>query len=133
MDGGMHAPVVLTLTSTGQDAATGETGFLAVIDVNAPPGFPLTLTAALPPGAQLTAGLAQETLTPTQAGPIQRSFRVRGALTPQAPLRVAIRGQAADRSSGLSAERIYPPPASTPVRTVGPLPPGGRPPGPVPR
>jgi hypothetical protein len=129
----MRAPVVLTLTSSGQDAATGETSLLAVIEVNAPPAFPLTLSVSLPPGGQLTGGLPQETLASLQAGQIQRSFRVRGALTPQAPLKVALHGAAADKSSGLSAERAYPAPASAPVRTVGPQPPGGRPPGPVPR
>ena len=135
MDGGMHAPVVLTLSSTGQDAATGEMSFLAVVEVNAPPGFPLTLTTSLPPGSQLTAGLAQETLTPSQPGQLQRTFKVRGALTPQAPMKLILNGIAPDKSSGLHAERAYPPPVSgPPPRTVGPLlPPGGRPPGPVPR
>jgi hypothetical protein len=129
----MRAPVVLTLTPTGQDAATSEASFLAVIEVNAPPGYPLTLSVSLPPGAQLTAGLAQETLASLPAGQLQRSFRVRGALTPQAPLKLTLHGVAPDKSSGLSAERAYPAPANATVRTVGPLPPGGRPAGPVPR
>lgn len=133
MDGGMRAPIVLTLNATGQDPATGELSFLAVVDINAPPGFPVTLTALLPPGAQLTGGLPQETLNLPQPGQLQRPFRVRGALTPQSPLRVVIDGRAPDNSSGLHAERLYPPPASAPVRTVGPMPPGGRPPGAVPR
>lgn len=125
------APLVVSLQ---QNSASGdETEILLTLETTSPFSYPLSLTATAPAGAQITGGQPQETLTVAQPGKLTRIFRVKGPLTQQAPFSVVIHGAAPDRSSGVHADKKFPPPAELAPPKLGPPPPGGRPPGPVPR
>lgn len=126
-------PVQVTLDAVGPASAAGEQDVQLVLDVNLPPAFPLLVTVTPPGGAQLVSGQPQETLTISQKGRITRVFRVKGTLTPQAPLLVVVHGEAADRSSGIHADKKFPVAAPGPGPQLGPPPPGGRPPSGPPR
>lgn len=120
-------PVIVTLEPAGA-ASAGETELQLTLDVNRPPSYPLSITITVPPGAQLAAGALQESLPITQPGKILRRYKVTGPLSPQAPFRVVVHGEAPDQSSGIHADQQFPPVAAAPRPSHTPPPPGGRPP-----
>ncbi|MCS6902206.1 MAG: hypothetical protein RMJ98_21445 [Myxococcales bacterium] len=130
----LRAPLVLRLQEP-RSLSSGELEVEARIEVFSPVPFPVTLRATLPQGASLSEGKLDESLGPLSPGTFSRTFRLRttGALDASDPFRLALQGEALDRSAGVYAERTLPARPETSATLSFSPPSVRRPPAPVPR
>jgi len=129
----MTAPLVLKVQGPDPVPSTGDIKIGLDIVVREPLVSPVTLKVAIPKGAQLASGKAEEALELKQPGTTHRDFLVRTNATLASPVVFTADMKDPQGKPGLHAEKKYPdmsgmvPPATT---TPGPTPPGGRPPVP---
>jgi hypothetical protein len=126
----VRAPLVVSFEEP-RALPSGEIELPVVIEVRDSIAFPLAFRATLPRDATLVDGSLDAPVDGSQPGRQTRVFRFRhsGPLAADNPFRVAVHGEAADKSMGISADRVYP--AVVPVvrpPSAGPRPPNGRPP-----
>lgn len=126
---GMTAPLFLTLRGPDPAPSAGNITLDLEITVNEPIRAPVNLQVLLPPGVQLMAGQPMETLSLPQAGKLYRQYVVatQGPLTQ--PVLVRANATAPSGAYGFTAERQYPPAATTTIQP-GRRPPMARPPMP---
>lgn len=123
----MTAPLVLRLQGPDPVPAGGDIKLQLDIVTNEPFKVPVALKVALPKGATLTSGKAEESLQLPTAGTTRREYVVHTTATLNAPV-VVTADTRVDGKAGLHAERKYPDPAkSVPPSTTSPKPPVPRP------
>jgi len=123
----MTAPLVLRLQGPDPVPASGDIKLQLDIVANEPFKVPVSLKVALPKGATLTSGKAEETLQIPTAGTTKREYVVHTTAGLSAPV-VVTADTRVDGKAGLHAERKYPDPAkNVPPSTTSPKPPVPRP------
>ncbi|MBI5536370.1 MAG: hypothetical protein HY898_26855 [Deltaproteobacteria bacterium] len=127
----MTAPLVLRLKGPDPVPAKGDVKLDLEIVTNEAINGPVTLKIALPKGATLKTGKAEEVLQISQAGTQKREFVVSTTATLASPIIVTADTKDPKGNAGLHAERKYPETTGsvTPGSTT-PKPPVPRPPGP---
>lgn len=129
----MTAPLVLKVQGPDPVPSSGDIKIALDVVVREPLTSAVTLKVALPKGASLATGKAEEVLQLPQPATTRRDFVVRTTATLAAAVVFTADMKDAQGKTTLHAERKYPdltgavPPATT---TPGPTPPGGRPPAP---
>ena len=127
----MSAPLVLRLKGPDPVPAKGDITLSLEIVTREPIPVPVTIKIALPKGATLKSGKAEEVLQLPQAGTQTREFVVSTTATLGSPVVVTADTKDGSGRTGLHAERKYPETTGsvTPGSTA-PKPPVARPPGP---
>jgi hypothetical protein len=123
---------VLKLRGPDPVPAKGDIKLTLEIVANEPISPPVTVKVALPAGAQLTAGKAEEVLQIKQAGTSTREYQVHIDAALSGPVVVTADAKDPAGAFGLHAKREYPSvqPATSPPASTGARPPVPRPSGP---
>jgi hypothetical protein len=124
------APLVLKLQGPDTLPAKGDIALGLDIVAREPINGPVTLKVAVPKGATLATGKAQEVLQLAQAGTTHRDYVVRTTAALSGQVIVTADTKDAKGATGLHAERKYPRSLSKVGTTPGDKPPVPRPPGP---